>query len=205
MLITNEKFNVLRPNPDSEFYNYDRYLLSKGINFRAFINNGSRFSITSDYQYPWVYFVRYRVRKLASSILKSRLSVSSNAVAQALVLGERSYLDKDLKAQFARSGIIHILAVSGLHVSFIIYLLFNLLNWLFRKSRKYSSSKVVFLIAVLLFYVELTGGAPPVWRASIMTATFLIAKCTAKKFSTLNLVGLAAMILLVLNLSLIHI
>jgi len=196
LLVTSQNLQLIVPEKSSEFYFYDKYLIGKGIEYRVFLNKELDGYIDYEYAYSRIHTIRYSIRTWASQKLENTLKEKPNQVAQALILGRRSFLDQELKSEFARSGIIHILAVSGLHVSFVVYILFHILNGIFYRSDSYHPFKVILLILALLFYAELAGGAVPVWRATIMTISFLVAKSINKRFSTLNLLGLAAFLIL---------
>ncbi|MCR4837366.1 MAG: DNA internalization-related competence protein ComEC/Rec2 [Eubacterium sp.] len=85
-------------------------------------------------------------------------------VLTAMLLGERSGVDRELKELYRQSGIAHILAISGLHVSLIGVALMWLLRFLHLSRRKAS----ILTILLLLLYGALTGFSPATLRAVIM-------------------------------------
>jgi competence protein ComEC len=78
------------------------------------------------------------------------------SVASALILGYRAELDRELMSAYAGAGATHVLAVSGLHVGIVYFILNALLKFMDR--RKYGRIiKTVLLIGILFGYASLTG------------------------------------------------
>ena len=98
----------------------------------------------------------------------------------AFILGDRSGLSKEVYSVFKYTGTVHILAISGLHIGIIIFLLLVL-----RESGLF-----------LLFYSFVTGLRPSVIRAVIMGTTFLLSFLVKKEYHVYNSLGLAAIIIL---------
>lgn len=117
------------------------------------------------------------------------------AFAKALLLGERGGLTSTTKDAFARAGIIHILAVSGLHVGFLLILLTSFFQFI----RLKNPWRVFVIIICLAFYVALTGFKVPVVRAGIMAVFLLGDSLLQRPGSSLNSMALAAFILLIIQ------
>lgn len=114
------------------------------------------------------------------------------AVLKAVLLGDRSSLDSNTVENFRQSGLYHLLVISGLHVGllasvllFFLYLLHVGESW-----------RAVWLLIFLGTYALLVEQRAPTLRASLMIATYLLARYLYRDRSALNAVGLAALILL---------
>ena len=116
-------------------------------------------------------------------------------LAPALLLGMRSKVDTELEETFQRSGTVHFLAVSGLHVGFLLVGGFFLLRWL-RVSPNVSTGILVFFLTV---YLALTGFRLPTIRASTMIMLLLVGIQIRRNLGSLQLLGIAAWILLLLQ------
>lgn len=125
----------------------------------------------------------------------SRLAERDRALAKALLLGQRDELDGDQRTAFVRSGTIHVLAVSGMHVGLIYAVLSMLLGWWGEGQRARLARGVVILLA-LWAYAGLTGGSPSVLRASLMFSLFTLANMASQRTDHLNSLFAAALILL---------
>ncbi len=99
------------------------------------------------------------------------------SVAKALVLGDKEHVDNDLENDFRRSGTLHLLCVSGMHLTVILGFAFCFLKML--KVRKKVSA--VLIISLCVFYVILTGVMPSILRAGIMSCISYIAMFFGKK------------------------
>lgn len=123
------------------------------------------------------------------------MSENSASLAYAMLTGDRLELDDEIYEDYKGAGTIHILAVSGLHIS----VLMGAISWLLKKMKvnKYANLAIIFV--VLLFYCYICGWTPSVIRASIMALTFLITKLVAEEYDAFNALSLAGIILLLIN------
>lgn len=125
--------------------------------------------------------------------IEARFDRADAALVLALLLGDRSRLDAGLRDAFATAGALHLLAVSGLHVGFLAWLLVVLL----RMAGFDPVRRAAIVSLVLTGYAALVGARPSVVRASIMVVAVLWSHATERRVSTWHIVGLAAMVILV--------
>ncbi len=117
------------------------------------------------------------------------------AVISGILFGDTSYLDKSNKETYKNLGVMHVFAVSGMHVSYITALLL-----LFTTKLKLKSWVKVVLIALGLFgYSALAGFSASVVRATIMTVVGLTAYLVGRRKNFYNALALAAFFWLLLN------
>ena len=113
---------------------------------------------------PW----HLRMQNLLLNRLGRQLSGKRLEIAGAMLLGARDQLSVDLKQQFVQAGIIHLLAVSGLHVGFIAAIVLGVLR-LLPISRKWCW----FLLPISLsVYALICGGRPSIIRAVLMATLY---------------------------------
>ena len=132
--------------------------------------------------------LRHHLIHRAKNFLRDKQTLG---IVLALVLGDRSYLDQDVREVYTRSGVMHVLAVSGLHVGLLyalLLLLFYLLGSLFRRPRQYYSLTLV----CLWLYAFLTGLSPSVLRAVGMLSLFILARKLQRDFRLDNILGALA-------------
>ena len=132
--------------------------------------------------------------KLADKI-RSSLGDEEGEVAAAITLGDKSGFSDDLTDVFTRSGISHIVAVSGMHLSVLTGFFFFLAS----KSRLHYKIRNIFGILLVIIYMALTGFSPSVTRAGIMTTCVLIASTLDKKEDVATSFFLSAAIILANN------
>jgi competence protein ComEC len=114
------------------------------------------------------------------------------SVLKAVLLGDRSSLDSDTIENFRKTGLYHLLVISGLHVGLLAMVTGLLLRFL-RLSETWRS---VLLMLFLLGYAALVEQRAPTLRATLMIFLYLAARFLYRKESGLNAIGLAALVLL---------
>lgn len=116
-------------------------------------------------------------------------------LALALVLGAREQLDDSQFEAFLRTGTVHLLVVSGLHVGFLAALV-----WLLVRAGMVPQRPGIFVTAMLvLTYAAIVGGRPPVVRATILVLLGLWMLVVGRRASRANLLAAAALAVLVYN------
>ncbi len=140
-----------------------------------FVLGVQRRALYSDAVSPTERFIEnqaLKIRDHISGILSERLEgESSKGIAAALLLGDRSGLDSEIKTAFRNAGISHALALSGMHVG-IIWSIICLLTAAFRWNYRTKVFSFVLSIAIIFFYAVITGLSPSVSRACIMIAVW---------------------------------
>jgi competence protein ComEC len=185
-----------RPARNPGEFNYRRYLLAEGVTatmsvYRAerveLVQSGGGWWLLRDLVYPLKDWITQRVN--------AHVRGTEAALIQSLLLGERGGLPEDVREGFARSGVIHVLAVSGLHVGFVILVSLAIFT-LLRVPRSMTS---LLTLVLLLFYVYLTNVRPSVVRASIMGGLLLVAHDLQRRTPVANSLALAALIILIFS------
>ena len=137
---------------------------------------------------------------IASAIHTATPSESGRAVLVALLLGDRSGIDFDLRNNLARTGLMHLLAVSGLHVLLVAMVFYNLLKPMLLRFgvgwKQMEWSRATITLLILLIYTALTGAGPSVVRATVMAALFIGSTFVQRPVNSLNTLGVAAVVLL---------
>ncbi len=114
------------------------------------------------------------------------------ALCEALLIGDRSGLDEATEESFRAAGTYHVLAISGAHVA----VLAGLLLWGLRALGLGRVAVAAAASSLLVFYAELVGGHTPVVRAVTMVIVLAAGRCLDLDADPLNLLGLAACLLL---------
>lgn len=112
-----------------------------------------------------------------------------------LIYGDRSLIESDLLDTYQVLGIVHLLAISGLHVGIVSAGVFYI-----GIRAGFARQKVNLLLLMLLpVYVVLTGAAPSVLRAAIMTGMFLLLMLYKKRSLSIDTIGFACLLVLIMN------
>ena len=110
-----------------------------------------------------------------------------------LLLGDRTDLSPDIKSAFVNTGTIHVLIVAGMRVALVAVIMYTLFGLIRLPERE----KSIAAICGILYYMELTGAAPPVVRASLMAISVLFAKLFQERTNVYNSLGASAVIILI--------
>ena len=138
-------------------------------------------------------FLPNALRRLKSRLRKSITSCGgADGVLSAMLLGEKSELDGEVKSLYQRAGISHILAISGLHVSLFGLGLYHFL----RKIGLCYGSSAGMTAVVVIFYAMMTGGSVSTRRAVGMLLLHLLADVLGKSYDMLSALGILCILLL---------
>lgn len=114
------------------------------------------------------------------------------AFAKALLLGDRTDISYELNTAFRLSGISHIIAVSGLHVS----ILFGLLYTLTLKKKQIA---FILCVSALFLFASIVGFTPSITRACIMQSLMLLAMLTNREYDRETALAFSVLVMLVFN------
>ncbi len=173
-------------------FNYYKYLQSKGIVGLLYTKRFDEFKITN-----------HEISYLKNSLLGARkwvaekIDLSHNkqtaALLKGLLLADRSEIDYKTKRSFVNSGVIHVLAVSGLHVGFIV------LIFMFLFSRISIYPRTILTIIGLVLFLFLTNTPASVFRATIMVVVMFLIYLSNRTYNSINGLSIAALVLLLIN------
>ena len=135
------------------------------------------------------------VRKYVKDTLYANMDERYAGLAYAVFIGDKSGLDYDLQSNFQATGIAHLLAISGLHVGFMVLLLMFLL----KLCRLKSLWRTCIISILLVLYCILCGFSPSVVRASLMAVFLLLGQSLGKQGDNLNSLSLAGILLLLID------
>jgi competence protein ComEC len=135
------------------------------------------------------------VRRRAEAGLDEGLAAPEAALLRGMVLGQDEALGDDVRDDFKRSGLAHVLAVSGQNVMLLATLVLGAGALVGIGLR----ARLVLTLALIALYVPLTGAGPSIQRAGVMGAAGLVAALAGRPTHRWYAVGLAAAVTLVLN------
>lgn len=180
-------------NFDSTF-NYVNYLAKKQIFFTSYLKEGNWNKIAESKKG----FIWQIGNHLSIKIKSQDISNEAKAMYMALFLGNKNDISSDIRNDFKRSGSMHLLAVSGLHVGIIAMILTFMLNAIFGIHKR-KVLKIGIVLSVLWLYAMLCGLPPSVFRATVMFSLLSISKLARGSYDTTNSLALSALILLCIN------
>ena len=165
-----------------------RFYRSQGIDFSV---NADSIK-TSAGKHAWYYHGLEKLRDTLSASLLEVTDETTAGVLSSMLLGDKSYLDDEIKDLYRVSGISHILAISGLHISIVGMAFYKLL----RKRRVSYTAAFVCSAALILSYAVMTGNAVSTRRAVGMFILTMLAAALGRCTDMLNSLGIMVIYLL---------
>ncbi len=197
LLIHGAPAKVNPPANPGEF-DYRRFLNFRNIYHQHFLRDGQVRRLGND---PPSIVMKYAVeaRQWATAVIEKYVNGDrEQATASALVLGVTDGLDNELLDAYSATGSMHVLAVSGLHIS----ILYMIIVWVLHPLRKTRAGRWVLAIAglVLLWaYAFVTGLSPSVLRAVMMFSFIALARPTGQHTNIYNTLASSAFCLLLVD------
>lgn len=191
-------FGTVKSPPDftkKSGFNYAKYLKGKGI--YTFVDIKDDDNIAAVEKEPKFSIRRpiYNIRHGIERRFKLYLPYPDNTLISAMLIASRHSIPRQIRELFVKTGSVHILSVSGLHVAIISAILFFLLK-AFYLSRKASS---VIIILFLAIYVVIAQERAPILRASIMITIYLLSYILDRDSDIYTTLSLAGIIILLIN------
>lgn len=189
---------IPHPKNPKEF-NYQQYLIYYNVYFKTYIKSKESFVRCDDDAIGFTAALN-SVRSNAQSIFKRYLNEPhSYLIAQALVLGGKNNLDEEVKSNFAHTGTLHVLAVSGLHMGIVFLLVQFLIGLLKKKIGIGEMAQIGFILCSIWFYALVTGFSPSVQRASCMFTLLSLGELIHGRQNGINSLCASAFIMLSFN------
>ncbi len=180
----------LETPPQLDDFDYQDYLAHQGI-YSTMLYPEMEILARGEGFKPleWVYSLRNRLSQTLATILPEPQA----SLAQGIILGKRGNIPSELKDDFTHTGTVHLLAISGLHLSIVAGILLSLGIWLFGR-RRYIY--IWLALGTIWLYALLTGMHPPVIRGAVMASLFLTAELLGRQRSAITALAFAAAIMI---------
>ena len=179
-------------------FDYKRYALFQGITHQVFLKQ-DEFEVLDGKNEDWFKKFIYRSRERVLNILRKNIPGDKElGLAEALLIGYKDDLDQKLVQSYTNTGVVHIIAISGLHLGLIYWLLALLLKPL-KNRKKVKWLRPVLIITGLWLFSILAGAQPSILRSALMFTCIVLGESLSKKTSIYNTMAVSAFILLCIN------
>lgn len=169
---------------------YDQYLAQNDIYAQCFRPKIKFIANQTDWK-----SIFFKIKKYFWHNLDIYLPEPASSLAKAMLLAERREMPSELRNTFSQTGLSHVVAISGLHITIIVYIL-QIFLYFFGLSRK----QVLLAVMIILFvYLLLLGFPSSAVRASLMLSLVLIGPFLGRPSISFNSLLLAAIILVMIN------
>mgnify|MGYP003624643954 CR=1 FL=1 len=179
-------------------FNYKKYLESLGIYHQLNLRSNSDFILNKNPTKTTYGIAASWRESIIYNLKKEKFGVDELAIIQALILGQRNDITEEIYMNYKNAGAIHILAVSGLHIGVLLFLLQFLLQPIemlpFGKK-----IKLVLIIGILWSFAFLAGLSASIVRAVTMFSFFAYAEYLNRSTNRFNILALSIFFILLIK------
>lgn len=136
-----------------------------------------------------------KARAKIKDVLYSNMDEGSADIAFAVLTSDKDDVDSEVKDVYRNAGIIHLLTVSGLHITFLT----TIIAWILKKCRVNKYVNFVITFVLLMIYAYICGFAPSVVRAMIMGLMLSMSGMFGRWYDSLTALSLAGIITLLIS------
>lgn len=203
-LIINKPLQEIKNSGNPGGFDYKRYTLFQGITHQVYLRASvppgkeSEFFVLSTTNKKFFPQFINTIRAKVLNILRTNISSEKElGLAEALLIGYKDDLDKSLVQSYSNTGVVHVIAISGLHLGLIYWLLI----WLFKplQKRRLRWLRPVFILTGLWLFSLLAGAQPSVLRSAVMFTCIVLSDSLERRSSIFNGLALSALLLLCIN------
>jgi competence protein ComEC len=198
-IVIGKRLQQIKNSGNPGAFNYERYSAFHQIFHNVFLKKKDWILLDEKNVNSFRQFL-FTARKNVLSILQKNMQGRDDqlAIAEALLIGYTQDLDKELVQAYSNTGVVHIIAISGMHLG----LIYILLVWLFNKIpfiKKSAFTKVILILSCLWLFALLTGGSASILRAAVMFSCIVVGQNFGKRSSIYNSLAASAFLLLCYN------
>ena len=198
LLLLQKPLQEIRNSGNPGAFDYKRYALFHGFTHQVFLTSSDYIAMPENHAGVYQQALWASQQNILDIIRRYIPGSKEKGLAEALLIGYKHDLDPELVQSYANTGVVHIIAISGLHLGLIYWLLQSLLRPLSkRKTGKWFPPLLI--IAGLWAFSLLAGAQPSVLRSALMFSMIVLADCSGRKTSVFNSLAASATILLLIN------
>lgn len=173
-------------------FDYQKYCALKQAYHQVFLTNGDYWKTGYNDATSIERLILFLQKNVLSS-LRSYIPKNEAGLAEALLIGYKEDLDRDLLQRYSNTGVVHVIAISGLHLA-LVYLIIEKICSIFLKKK--SRTKALVIIVSLWIFTLLAGASPSVVRSAAMFTIIVMGESFQKRSNILNSLFASAFLLL---------
>ena len=185
IILSNAIIKIIKNTANPGAYDFSKESAKKGIFTTTNINSNNDFFLIGG-EKSLISKCIHNTQKWIIQTLQHKIKEKKNyGLAEAILIGYRDDMDSSLLLSYINTGVVHVIAISGLHIG----LIFMIINMLVNKISTPEKVKYISLFTTLpaiWWFTLLTGSTPSVMRSALMTSIILVGKSLGRKPKTLN-------------------
>jgi competence protein ComEC len=197
-LLISHKIDPIDPPFNPFEFDYKNYLANQGIQFQSFLRDDQVKILAHNKGNGIIAYALTLRQHLVRDLTNYISNKESAALASTLILGYKAELSQEVISAYSKTGTMHVLSVSGMHVLLVFSILQFLLRFLDRNARL-RILKVVLILGLIWFYSLLTGFSSAVCRAALMCSIYVFGVSFNRKRNSYNTLAASALLLLIVS------
>ena len=196
-LVINKPLQEIKNSGNPGGFDYKRYSLFQGTTHQVYLKENKFVVLSEKDQQTIPRFINSTRIKVLNILRKNIKGEKELGLAEALLIGYKNDLDKTLVQSYSNTGVVHVIAISGLHLGLIYWLLL----WIFKPlhKKKFRWFRPVFILTGLWLFTLLAGAQPSVLRSAFMFTCIVIGDSFERRSSIYNSLAFSALLLLCIN------
>lgn len=194
-LVVSSPLSIIAGNSNPGGFDYRKFLAEKGIHYQFFLKQNDWVPVDqlrSDKFNAGIFALRDAILNTLRKFIKDSTACG---LAEALLVGYRNDVDNSVLQAYSNTGVVHVIAISGLHLGLIYLILMKLTSTLIRnKAKKFIQP--VLVISALWIFTLLSGASASVVRSAVMFTVLALGNLIGRKSSGINTLASSAFILL---------
>ncbi len=177
-------------------FNYRFFMENQGIRYIAFASAGN-IKVHEKPEHRRLVYRALIIRERIIRMYEERgIKGEQLALVSAMTLGQKNMLDQEQKQNFMKAGVMHVMAVSGLHAIILSLFIFNMLFFL---KGRLTIVRIIITIIILWAFAFVTGLTPSVLRATLMFTFLQAGNMMHRKVNGINSVLVSAFVLILIR------
>ncbi|MES2430479.1 MAG: ComEC/Rec2 family competence protein [Bacteroidota bacterium] len=198
-ILISKNLQAIKNSGNPGAFNYERYAAFQQTFHNVFLKEKDWIKL-DERKINWFSQFIFSARDKILATLEKTVGANTNelGIAEALLIGYTNDLDKDLVQAYSNTGVVHIIAISGMHLG----LIYVMLVWIFARTpliKKSKITQVVLILGCLWLFSILTGGSASVLRSAVMFSFITVGKTFFRQASIYNSLAASAFVMLCYN------
>ncbi len=191
IIVTKASLALVSNTGNPAAFDYRSYCYLQGIHFQVYLRKQDYVLTNNKSKQAFKAFI-FDLRRTIVAILDRHISSAKEAgLAEALLIGYKDNLDRDLIQSYSNTGVVHVIAISGLHLGLIYAILV-----LFVKYVKNKWLRLLIILTGIWLFTLLAGASPSVVRSAVMFTCIAFGNALSRRASVYNSLAASCFLLL---------